>query len=253
MSSTSQANVSIAPAATVVVDGFAVCYTDAPSLQTAARNIFEQRIYHFHADSAAPRVIDGGAHIGLATLYFKKVCPQARVLCFEPDPASAGLLRRNLVANRLADVEVIEAGLSGQTGTARFRSDGSDGGRLSEAREAAESIRTVCLSDYLIEPADFLKLNIEGQELAVLNEVEAQGRLRQIRELVLEYHGWPDAPQRLGAILELLDRNGFCYLVHDFDHQTNPSSKPPFRLRPGTPWFCLVYARWCGACANEHA
>lgn len=99
------------------------------------------------------------------------------------------------------------------------------------------------ISDYLNEPIDFLKLNIEGEELAVLQEAEASGRLRNVRELVLEYHGWPKGEQRLGAILELLDRQGFRYLIHDFDAESCCASKPPFHLTPQTTWFCLVYAR----------
>jgi len=60
---------------------------------------------------------------------------------------------------------------------------------------------------------------------------------------VLEYHGWPDGEQRLGDILNLLDRQGYSYLVHDFDAETCGASKPPFRLTSQTTWFCLVYAR----------
>jgi hypothetical protein len=51
----------------------------------------------------------------------------------------------------------------------------------------------------------------------------------------------------LGDILNLLDRQGFCYLVHDFDAETCPTTKPPFRLTQETTWFCLVYARKIGA------
>jgi hypothetical protein len=99
------------------------------------------------------------------------------------------------------------------------------------------------LSDYLDEPVDFLKLNIEGEELPVLQEAAASGRLRNVRELVLEYHGWPGKQQGLGYILNLLDSNGYRYLVHDFDSQTCGASKPPFRMTADTTWFCLVYGR----------
>ena len=60
--------------------------------------------------------------------------------------------------------------------------------------------------------------------------------------MVLEYHGWAEGEQHLGEILCLLDREGFRYLVHDFDAETCSASKPPFRLKPGRNWFCLVYA-----------
>jgi FkbM family methyltransferase len=225
------------------LDGLDIAYTDLMSLYMEYKDIFARRIYHFDSVKPSPRVIDGGGCIGMSVLYVKRVYPGAKVITFEPDDQMREVLVRNIAVNRLNNVDVIPAGLAGQEGTACFQPDGSDGGKMIEGSAGLTTIRTVRLSDYLVEPADFVKLNIEGQELPVLREVEASGRLSNIRELVLEYHGWADGPQCLGAILELLDRNGFRYLVHDFDHETNPASKPPFRLARPKTWFCLVYAR----------
>ena len=99
------------------------------------------------------------------------------------------------------------------------------------------------LSDYLNEPIDFLKLNIEGEELRVLEEAKTSRQLQNVRELVLEYHGWGSCEQQLGAILNLLDDQGFRYVIHDFDAETCGASKPPIHLTPQTIWFCLIYAR----------
>jgi hypothetical protein len=145
--------------------------------------------------------------------------------------------------NHLRNVELIQAGLAAEVGTVSFVSDGSDGGKICGS-EAKATIRTVTLSDYLDAPVDFLKLNIEGQELSVLEEAAASGRLCNVRELVLEYHGWAGGEQRLGAILTLLDREGFRYLIHDFDAETCCATKPPFRIQitPQANWYCLVYA-----------
>ena len=40
--------------------------------------------------------------------------------------------------------------------------------------------------DYLTEPVDFLKMNIEGVEWEVL--ADSEDLLRQVREIVIEYH-----------------------------------------------------------------
>ena len=225
------------------LDRLSVAYTDLMSFYTEYKDIFVRRIYHFEAATPRPRILDGGGCIGMSVLYFKRVYPGARVITFEPDARALTALRRNLAANHLTDIEVVPMALSDRPGAAHFQPDGSDGGRIVPAQGCAESVGTVCLSDYLAEPADFVKLNIEGQELPVLREVEARGRMPQIRELVLEYHGWADGPQSLGAVLELLERNAFRYLVHDFDQETNPASKPPFHLAKPKSWFCLVYGR----------
>jgi FkbM family methyltransferase len=223
------------------IDRLDLAYTDLLSLYMEYKDIFVRRIYHFQPPAGSPRIIDGGGCIGMSALYFKRVCSDARIICFEPDETALSVLRRNLAANGAGDVEVLPAGLAAEDGTAAFVPDGSDGGRIAAEGDSPVIIRTTRLSPYLDAEVDFLKLNIEGQELPVLQEVEAAGRLRQVRELVLEYHGWAGAPQRLGEILHLLDRNGFRYLVHDFDNQTCPASKPPFRITPRKTWFCLVY------------
>ncbi len=228
------------------LDGLTIHYLDAASLYTAYKDIFHNGIYLFQAESDRPRIIDGGACIGLSALYFKRLYPKAAVRCFEPDPMAAGLLRRNLADNAVEGVEVVEAALSDREGAAPFESDGADGGRLLDScagGDGRSSVRTVRLCDCLAEEIDFLKLNIEGQEWPVLRDLDRTGKLSLVRQLVLEYHGWPGGHQRLGDLLSLLDRSGFRYLVHDFDRQTNPASKPPFRLRSATPWFCLVYAK----------
>ena len=224
----------------VQVNGYSVRYVDLLSLVQEYKDIFGARIYHFDSDRPSPRVIDGGGYIGMSVLYTKLTHPGARVTCFEPDPAIHAVLRRNVEVNRLHDVELVEAGLAAETGSIPFLPDGADGGRLVEVGDT-EVVKTVRLSNYLDEPVDFLKLNIEGMELPVLEE--AADFLPEVRELVIEYHGRPEEPQLLGSILSLLDGCGFRYLVNHFDYETNPVVRPPFALERDTFWFALVYGR----------
>lgn len=224
-------------------NGFDVQYTDRLSFYIEYKDIFLNRIYHFDTKSPAPCIIDGGGHIGMSVLYFKSVYPNARIVCFEPDPTIFQILQQNVKVNHLTNVELVQAGLAREAGTARFLPDRADGSGIVNGQNGSVTIQAVRLSDYLTVPVDFLKLNIEGQELPVLEEAEASGKLHNVQQLVLEYHGWASGEQRLGPILDLLDRQGFRYLIHDFDAETCGASKPPFRLTLGTTWFCLVYAR----------
>jgi FkbM family methyltransferase len=178
----------------------------------------------------------------MSILYHRRLYPEARIIGFEPDPAIFQLLQENLRRNDVAGVKLINAGLGGQPGKFSFIPDGTAGGRFGEGKNSM-LVKVEPLSPYLAEPVDFVKLNIEGQELSVLEEAAACGRLVNVRQLVLEYHGWANGPQRLGDILNLLDREGFRYLVHDFDRETGAASKPPFRKVPEQNWFCLVYGR----------
>jgi FkbM family methyltransferase len=224
---------------TIELDGFRIDYIDLISLFMEYKDIFGEEIYGFEASTKTPRIIDGGGYVGMSVLYFKSLYPEARITCFEPDPEVFAVLERNVRQNGLTDVELVCAGLTAETGEAHFVPDGADGGRLTD--EGDKVVKTVPLSGYLDEPVDFLKLNIEGFELDVLREAES--KLANVRELVFEYHGWPGTPQRLGPLLDLIDRAGFRYLVNHFDYETNGTVRPPFTLRRDTQWFALVYGR----------
>src|SRR5690606_23212402 len=60
---------------------------DAASFLWTYAEIYERRLYEFRSTNPAPRIIDGGANIGLSVLFFKSLFPMARITCFEPDPA----------------------------------------------------------------------------------------------------------------------------------------------------------------------
>jgi FkbM family methyltransferase len=216
--------------------------TDGPNFYVQCKDEFIQRIYHFEAARPDPLIIDGGSNIGMSILYFKSVYPAARIIGFEPDPDIFALLQENVTRNKLDNVTLINAGLSAESGTATFIKDDKAGGQVGEGKDSI-TVKVERLSKWLSDPVDFLKLNIEGEELPVLREVAASGKLDNVRELVLEYHGWANGEQRLGDILNLLDGAGFRYLVHDFDHETGHATKPPFKLTPETVWFLLVYAK----------
>ncbi|HWV86423.1 MAG TPA: FkbM family methyltransferase [Capillimicrobium sp.] len=225
---------------TIELGDLRIHYRDLLSLYVEYKDIFAGRIYDFEATRPAPRVIDGGSHIGVSVLRTKLCHPQARVVCLEPEPASREVLERNIADNGLTGVEILPYALTGEDGQRGFVPDGTDGGKVVES-EGDYAVPTVRLSTLLDEPVDFLKLNIEGFELPVL--LECRSRLRAVEQMVVEYHGWPGGEQRLGEILTLLDEAGFRYLVNHLDYATNPAVRPPFRLPDGSPWFALIYAR----------
>ncbi|HLL89938.1 MAG TPA: FkbM family methyltransferase [Tepidisphaeraceae bacterium] len=232
------------PGAVVKLGDHRVRITDGPNAYMQYKDVFVRGVYQFTADRPDPLVIDGGGNMGISALGFKHQHPAARVISFEPDPAIAKLMRENLARNNVTGVTIVEAGLAEAPGTVSFAADGSAGGRFGDA---GASVNVVRLSDHLgDEPVDFVKLNIEGQELPVLRDLERTGKINLVRRIVLEYHGWARGAQRLAEILSLLDRSGFRYLVHDFDGETCGVTKPPFRHRPKADWFCLVYAERVG-------
>jgi FkbM family methyltransferase len=66
------------------------------------------------ASGHVPVIIDAGANIGAASLWFKQLFPLAAVVAVEPDPANAELARQNLSIH--PDVLVMEAAIGGAQG-----------------------------------------------------------------------------------------------------------------------------------------
>lgn len=221
---------------------------DGPSYYALYKDVFIKKIYHFEAQRPDPLILDCGSHIGGVILYFKRIYPRARIIGFEADPDVFPLLQENISHNNLTDVQLVRAALSAKEGTSSYYSDGGSGSCLAENLPRDDiSMRTewevpsIRLRDYLTEPVDFLKINIEGAEWEVL--ADSEDRLPYVREMVIEYHHWPGLPRTLHKILDLLHRQGYEYLINDFDSATNSVVQPPFRLTPETRYFLLIYAR----------
>ena len=225
-----------------------ITINDGPTFYSGYVNIFEKGIYEFSARTKEPRIIDCGVNIGISVLYYKSIYPRARVLGFEAAPEILPLLRQTLSENSLDDVEIVSAALADKAGRMEFFLDRKDGGTLVAGTSVHEghewptiSVPTVPLADYLDDPVDLLKMNIEGAEWMVLQAAES--KIRNVNEIIIEYHHLPGLPRTLHEILALLHRNGFEYLINDFDADVNPATQPPFRIGAETRYFLLVYAR----------
>lgn len=120
-----------------------------------------------------PFVVDAGANVGIASVWFKARCPGARIAAFEPDADNARLARTNLAP--FADCEVHEVALDRECGTATlFRGDHDAVHSLVDdsAGAGAAVVRTTTLAAFLDgrdeRRIDVLKLDVEGAELRVL-------------------------------------------------------------------------------------
>lgn len=178
--------------------GFTVYGYGYTSLSNLFEEIFVSNIYHFTATTPQPVIIDCGANIGFATLYFKKLYPEARILAFEPDPESFALLQRNVTENNLQQVELYNVALADTAGTTTFYQADRKAGltsSLSAERGGAREITIAVekLSEFIrpFENADLVKMDIEGAEVTVIKELRESGSLRKARNYLIEYHHSP--------------------------------------------------------------
>jgi FkbM family methyltransferase len=198
---------------------------DAASFVFMFGEIFDQQIYRFKAKSETPYIIDGGANIGLSALYFKRLYPQSRIVAFEPDEVIFPVLERNLQTFGHTDVRLLRRALWSKETELNFMSEGADGGRVAQANDREnQTVQAVRLRDYLDEPVDFLKLDIEGAETEVLEDCAEC--LRNVEHLFVEYHSFARQPQTLHRVTGILAAAGFRLHI-----QIATSSPQPFISR----------------------
>jgi FkbM family methyltransferase len=129
-------------------------------------------------------VLEGGAHLGVMTLFAARAAGSGgRVFTFEPNAETLPILQQNIDANGFTDrVAVVPLGLSAEEATHTFYvSGGGETSSLHDPGTASHSITitTVPADDWFPTDTrlDVVKLDIEG------NEVEAvRGMQRLLRD-----------------------------------------------------------------------
>ena len=193
---------------------------------TLFREVFVADSYRIEHATERPLILDAGANIGLATLYFKYRYPNAEVHAFEPDEANFEYLRQNVEANHLKDVHLHKVALSDQPGELKlytrrdvkggdigvsinkdFRANFHKADDIVEFRVPAE-----LLSRYVDRPVDMFKLDVEGAEELILQDMDATDKLRQVKQITMEYHQVPNG-NPLSAVLAKMERAGLRYEI----------------------------------------
>jgi FkbM family methyltransferase len=229
-------------AGSVAVGPYRIEYADAGSVWPQWEDIFLRESLAFETDVPAPRILDCGA---IASLYFKRRYPLATITAFEADPKLAAICRRNLHANAAGDVDVQAAAVWTTAGEIEFISEGADSGAIALLEPSVEGpkvgVPAVRLRDWLREPIDLLKLDIEGAELAVLQD--CRDRLHQVRNLTVEVHEFEPARRQTGAMFQLLADAGFVFDMKSLVSLTwrMPRLASPFP-DPAPVWAVIVRA-----------
>ncbi len=219
-------------------------YSDLLSFCPQWHDIFIDGALEFRSSSAVPRILDCGGNIGMASLFFKRRFPAARITAYEADPAVFAMMQANLAANSAADVETVQAALWTATGRVTFRSEGSDSGMIDGLSGAVAGtsvdVPSLRLRDVIADATDvasgasaridLLKLDIEGAEGAVLADCEPV--LDRVHAIVMDLHEFTPADRQSPRVLNLLTRAGFTYAVDEFVAQP---WRPPV-ASPGSPF-----------------
>jgi FkbM family methyltransferase len=130
--------------------------------------------------------VDGGAHVGTWSVPMARVFE--RVMAFEPSADTFEALKANLARQGAGNVKARQVALGAATGRAEMTLDGderaiADGNLGARFVRAGDKVPVVPLDSYRLEDLDFLKLDVEGSEVAALQG--ARQTLKRCRPVVL--------------------------------------------------------------------
>jgi FkbM family methyltransferase len=197
--------------------GWNLEFKSIDSLISGIDQILIRRLNDFNSTVNDPFIIDCGANIGLSVLAYKRRYPSARIIAFEPDPEFLPILKRNLQRNGASDVQVIEAASWISNGSTMWLMEGVDGSRIATpdgGQAKTTTVNTVDLNDYLDEPVDLLKVDIEGSEFKLIPHINS--RLHNVKAISLECHLGSDPSRQLSDVLSVLSETGFKFSLNSF-------------------------------------
>lgn len=159
----------------------------------AFEHIFLQNQYKISFDFKPRYIVDLGANIGLASIYFKNRFPNATLFAVEPDPGNFEMLLKNTqqykdihclqcgVWNKDAKLEIVDTGEGAWGYSTKEVNSFHENGTI-----AARSLDAL-MEENNIPQIDILKIDIEGAEKEIF-ETGFDKWLPKVRCIVIELH-----------------------------------------------------------------
>jgi FkbM family methyltransferase len=180
----------------------------------------------WQSDSTSPRVIDLGGDPGaFSAIYWKHKQPNARISVVEANPATTETMKRSLERKNMRDIQIINAAVAEddigcvslhlhQPGHGWHTQDFIGGkGVISDGSGYSIEVPKLKLSSLIgdNEQVDLLKIDIEGSEGDIIRELNEADRLRQVKQIIMEFHHGPvDFPNNsLVEMVNILTSAGF--------------------------------------------
>lgn len=218
------------------IAGFNLSFPDYMTLHVLYNEIFICKEYLFYNNKKSPFIIDCGSNIGMTTLFFKLLYPEAKILAFEPSKINFKLFEKNINNNNLKNIQLIKKALSNKVEKIKLYNPGSMiCSTNNKGSDRFEMVETTLLSDYINKEVDFLKMDIEGAETLVFDDLKNKNKLKFINEMIIEYHHTSNK-NGLSNILKSLEDNNFAY-------QISSNVKTPFEKNKFQAFLIHAYKR----------
>ena len=142
------------------------------------------------AAGQTPLIIDAGANIGTASIWFADRFPQARVIAIEPEPGNAGLCRLNTATR--ANIEVLEAAIGATPGHVQLSGQENSWGVRTERIDSDVGVRVYSIPEIMAGYANvalfIAKIDVEGFESDLFSA--NTDWLNQVKAVFIEPHDW---------------------------------------------------------------
>ncbi|MDX5445415.1 MAG: FkbM family methyltransferase [Zoogloeaceae bacterium] len=149
------------------------------------------RDYYINIKSTQrPLIIDAGANIGAASVYYKMLYPEAKVIAIEPERHNVQLLRLN---THDLEVEVLEAALTDRPRKIYLQDVGHSDWGFQVGDTGSYTVQSVTMQDILSHQGDratplIAKLDVEGSEAQIFSGNSDWIALFPL--IVIELHDW---------------------------------------------------------------
>jgi len=166
-------------------------------------------------------VLDVGANFGVMSVIMSRLSgPGGRVFAFEPIPATFEALETNIRRNGCSNVTCLGLGVGAKAGTLRFtNSSDAATNRMDPSADLAVPVTSIdeFCAQKDIDRIDFLKIDVEGAELQVLEGSRQHFEAGSIAAGMIEV--CPGNLARFGITTVDLHRalTGWGYHLHWFD------------------------------------
>jgi FkbM family methyltransferase len=150
-------------------------------------NIIVCREYDLNGLSEVRTIVDAGANIGLAAIYFAKHFPEAKIKSIEPEASNFALLTKN--TSHLSNVTILRAALWADRRPLAIIDSKSEkwGFQFAAATGSRQAdVEGIPIKDIVGNGVDLLKIDIEGGEKGVFSM--HCGWLKRVRYMFLEIH-----------------------------------------------------------------
>lgn len=182
--------------------------------QIFVNNEFDDLIRSIGADTQLLTIIDAGANIGLSSVKFNSIFPEATIIPIEPNSENFATLLDNLNENCIKSTP-IKAGVWNKSVRLYFNKPFGSGHEwgisVTEKPNGGEYVASISINDVVrnnkIKQIDLLKIDIEGSEKQLFAKDDSTLNFLHITKFIaIEIH------QELGVtghILSILKKRGF--------------------------------------------